>query len=381
MLPSKRPGFVAFVVAVVLVAISTILRLAFAQYLRQLLFFTYFPAVMAAGWFGGFWPGALATILSAVCVDCFLANQPFSFSFRSIDLIRLLVFTGCGLFISALNGLLHWLLRQESEAKEELLQAQETLSEHAAALEKTVAERTAQLRGHVAQLEEFSYTISHDLRSPLRAIQGYANAVLEDCGDKIGAEGKGYLLQVIKAAQRMDRLVVDMLAYSKVSRETISMEPVQLEGLIRGILDDYPAIKLATPEVIVRAPLLPVMGNESLLTQALSNLLGNAVKFVSAGRVPKIEIFSEDRGNKVRLSIKDNGIGVDPANQSRLFGLFERLDPNGPFEGTGVGLAIVRKSVERMGGTTGLESDGSTGSTFWVELPAGCRGSRIGPLG
>jgi signal transduction histidine kinase len=232
-----------------------------------------------------------------------------------------------------------------------------------------VEQRTVQLRGHIAQLEEFSYTVSHDLRAPLRAMHGYAAAVLEDYGERIDEEGRNHLVKVMKAAQRMDRLVEDVLAYSKVSRQAISLHPVQPESLIRGILEHYPNIRSTNPEVVIHPSLPPVMGNVSLLTQALSNLLGNAVKFVPVGQNPRIEVFSEHRGDTVRLCIKDNGIGVDPACQSRLFGLFERLDPSGPFEGTGIGLAIVRKAAERMGGRAGLESDGVHGSTFWIELP------------
>ena len=123
--------------------------------------------------------------------------------------------------------------------------------------------------------------------------------------------------------------------------------------------------------MVIRRPLLPVLGNESLLTQAIGNLVANAAKFVPAGKTPRLEIWTEKRaGNRVRLLLQDNGIGIRPEHQSRIFGLFERIHGKGEFEGTGIGLAIVRKAVDRMRGSLGVESDGVNGSTFWIELPA-----------
>jgi signal transduction histidine kinase len=122
--------------------------------------------------------------------------------------------------------------------------------------------------------------------------------------------------------------------------------------------------------MLVKGRLLPVMAHESSLTQAISNLLSNAKKFVAPGTIPKVEIWTERRDQQIRLWIKDNGIGINPKFQSRLFGMFERLNQDDHYEGTGIGLAIVRKAIEKMGGTVGVESDGIHGSSFWIELPA-----------
>jgi signal transduction histidine kinase len=183
--------------------------------------------------------------------------------------------------------------------------------------------------------------------------------------------GKSYLERVMKAARRMDLLTRDVLAYSKISREGASLHIIRLEDLVRDVLDQYPNVRASHAEVVVRTPLLDVLGTESLLTQAIGNLLSNAVKFMPAGRTPKVEIWTERRPEqRVRLLVKDNGIGIKPEYQAKLFGLFERINPPGQFEGTGIGLAIVRKAAERLGGTAGLESDGENGSTFWIELVA-----------
>jgi len=256
------------------------------------------------------------------------------------------------------------------QVEEGLREAQQQLAGHAEKLEKTVSDRTALLRETIEQLEEFSYSVAHDLRAPLRAMQGYAKAVLKDYGDQIGEEGKDYLQRISRAGLRMDALTRDVLTYSKVARASMPRESVLLDKLVPEIIQHYPQIQAAQAEITVASPLLPVLGNEIWLTQAISNLLGNAVKFVPEGTTPQVRVRSESRDGNVRLWIEDNGIGIKPEYQSRLFGMFERVHLNEKYEGTGIGLAIVRKSIERMGGTVGLESDGETGSKFWIQLPA-----------
>ncbi len=125
--------------------------------------------------------------------------------------------------------------------------------------------------------------------------------------------------------------------------------------------------------IAIEKPLLPVLGNESFLAQSLSNLIDNAVKFAAKERAPKIRIWTEPRGDQVRLWVEDNGIGILPEHQARVWGMFERIHPQHMYEGTGIGLAIVRKTLERMNGTVGVESDGATGSRFWIQLPGAGR--------
>jgi len=238
------------------------------------------------------------------------------------------------------------------------------------ALEQLVEERTSSLREAIAQMEEFSYSVSHDLRAPVRAMQGYARAVMEDYNDVIDARGREYLDRIVRSGARMDRLIQDILIYSRVARGDIDLQPVSLDRLVREIVQQYPQMQTPRADIMVAVPLLEVSGHEPSLTQALSNLLSNAVKFVSPGTTPKVRVWTERRGNQVRIWIKDNGIGIKPEFQHRLFGMFERMHPEKNFEGTGIGLAIVRKAVERMGGRVGVESDGLGGSRFWIQLPS-----------
>ena len=240
----------------------------------------------------------------------------------------------------------------------------------AEALESLVNERTASLREAIAQMEEFSYSVSHDLRAPLRAFQGYAMALMEDYGDRLDATGRDYLARIGRNSARMDRLIQDLLTYSRLSRRDIELHPVSLDALVRETIQQYPEMQPPAAQIEITGALLPVIAHEPSLTQVVSNLLSNAVKFVAPGMKPHIRIATARVQREVELSVRDNGIGIAPEHQQRLFGLFERIHPPTRFEGTGIGLAIVRRAAERMGGRAGVESDGVNGSRFWVRLPA-----------
>jgi PAS domain S-box-containing protein len=259
-------------------------------------------------------------------------------------------------------------VRKRAEA--ELHAAREELARLNADLETRVRERTASLTEAIAHLEEFSYTVSHDLRAPVRAMRRYAEIALKEHGPRLEAGMKEYLERIIRGGARMDRLVQDVLTYSRVSRVGLTLGKVNVEGLVQDIIDQFPRMQTPQAQIKIRRPLEAVRAHEASLGQALSNLLANAVKFVPAGEVPRVVVRTERRGPRVRVWVEDQGIGIAPEHQNRAFGVFERLHPELGYEGTGIGLAIVRKVTERMEGTVGVESDGLNGSRFWIELPA-----------
>ena len=252
--------------------------------------------------------------------------------------------------------------RQETERESEVRFRTE--------LERLVAERTVSLQEAVSQMEEFSYSVSHDLRAPLRAMQGYATALLEDYRGKIiDEEGEEYLRHIASAGHRMDRLTRDVLVYSKIPRASFKVLAVDMDRLVSDIVRQNLPDQSKDSTITVEKPLLPTLGNESFLSQCVSNLIDNSVKFASKERPLHVRIWTERHQDQVRLCVEDNGIGILPEHQHRVWGMFERVHSRELYEGTGIGLAIVRKTVERMHGTMGLESDGTTGSKFWIQLP------------
>jgi PAS domain S-box-containing protein len=260
-------------------------------------------------------------------------------------------------------------ITERVRAEAALRDAQERLSRQAEELEKQVNERTASLRQTLGELEAFSYSISHDLRAPLRAMQSFSVILGDECGAQIGPAGKEYLARIKGAAERMDRLIHDVLNYSRVARGELPLTRVEIEKLLREILELYPNLRAPATEIELKGDSPAVLTNEAVLAQCISNLLGNAVKFVQSGVTPRITVWSAPapEGKKVRLYFKDNGIGIDPALHEKIFGIFERLSTR--YEGTGIGLAIVKKGMERMGGSVGVQSAVGQGSTFWLELP------------
>ena len=235
-------------------------------------------------------------------------------------------------------------------------------------LERRVQIRTAELAETVAELEAFSYSITHDLRAPLRSMQSFATLLEQDCSAEISPLGEDYIRRIVTSARRMDHLIQDVLTYSRMARSDLHLDTIDTEHLVQGIIESYPAFQSPGANIQVVRPLLRVLANEAALTQCLANLISNAIKFVVPGEAPRVIIWSEALGDKVRVYVRDHGIGIPTRHQERIFGIFQRLSKS--YEGTGIGLSIVKKAAERMGGSVGLQSEPGQGSTFWVELRA-----------
>ena len=279
--------------------------------------------------------------------------------------------------------------------------------QHAEELEIKVRERTSKLDETVVQLESFSYTVAHDLRAPIRTFKGYSEILLEDYGGEFPERAREYVERMKRAAEGMDLLTRDLLQFSRISRQQITSEPIDLAGVIDDIVSHTPGLQVPGT-LAVDVPLHDVVGNRTMVQQCLSNMLDNALKFTRPGGEPRIRVYSElrqegnpgdaasvaplpfipavaqpgaplpaepaaapeqRRATRVRVFVEDDGIGIAPEHHKKIFGVFERVQNARKYEGTGIGLAIVARAVQRMHGACGVESCARGGSRFWIELP------------
>ncbi len=238
-------------------------------------------------------------------------------------------------------------------------------------LERRVDERTRELQAANADLESFSYSVSHDLRAPLRAVDGYCQMFIEDFGEGVSAQGRLILDKARAGAGRMNQLIDDLLRFARFNRQPLHTRPVQMADLVRGVVArfDEPLRERGVEVRIGELPDCPADG--ALLEQVFTNLISNALKFTAGRTDTRIEIgATRDAGQQVYF-VKDNGVGFDMRYADRLFGVFQRLHSQSEFEGTGIGLSIVQRIVRRHGGRTWAESTLQKGATFYFSLPQG----------
>ncbi len=245
--------------------------------------------------------------------------------------------------------------------------AEEALAELNRTLEEKVRSRTAELERAVSELEAFSYSVSHDLRAPARAMAGFAGILREDHGAALPPEALRALKRIEDSATHMGRLTDDLLEFSRTGRTPLTLAPVDMRALAASVAQELAGPE-ASPVRIGRVP--PARGDAALLRQVWRNLIGNALKFSREARPPVIEIGGERRGAAVEYFVRDNGAGFDMKYAGKLFGVFERLHSPEEYEGTGVGLAIVQRIVQRHGGRVSAEGAPGQGATFRFTLPA-----------
>ena len=335
-------------------------------------------AVLLASWYGGLGPGLVATVASLLAGSYLFFPPVGELGWGDpAAQVHAALFSGIGVTISALNHLLQKArsrararLSELEQSEAGLRQAQEEVRALARDLERRVEERTAELAEANQALEGFSYSVSHDLRAPLRGMQGFAQVLLEDYGDRLDETGRDYADRIVAASGRMEALINDLLAYSRLSRVQIDLQRVALSPVVSEARRQLGNDAAGGGRIAVEEPLPSVLAHRATLVQVLANLLSNAVKFVPEGRAPEVRVWARNGGGRVCLSIEDNGIGIAPEHQARVWNVFERLHGMETYPGTGIGLAIVRKAVERMGGRAGVESERGRGSRFWIDLPA-----------
>lgn len=236
-------------------------------------------------------------------------------------------------------------------------------------LSRRVQERTAQLNATNKELESFSYSVSHDLRAPLRAISGFAKVLKEDFGDRLTDEGSLFVQKILQAGDRMSHLIDDLLTYSRIGRSAIALHPVSLNALLREIINDFAnRIKTIGGTLLIDPNLPTVNGDSSLLGQVFTNLFENAITYRRPDVPLKLSVTSRTENDHAVICVSDNGIGIEPAHHHRIFEVFQRLHTNQQYPGTGIGLANAKKSIEILGGQIWVESELNRGSTFCITL-------------
>ena len=315
----------------------------------------YIMAAAASAYAGG-WRYGLLSLAIGLMPNIWLHNSPhYSLAIVFFGWERIVMTTVIGAVLAWVVGRLH---------REQI--ALRTLNNE---LDERVRSRTADLEESNRQLEAFCYTLAHDLRAPLRAIEGFSHIAAEN-NESITPETKRTLARIGTSAATMGRLIHDLLAYTQLHRTEIPLSKVNLQDVVQRVLQILePEIQDKHAAIKVDATLPIVTANFALMEQIILNLVSNALRFTRPGTPPKVHITSQRHKNMMRVTIEDNGIGIAPHHQEKIFQPFHRLSPTEHPDGTGMGLAIAKKGVERIGGRMGVDSEPDHGSRFWVELP------------
>jgi signal transduction histidine kinase len=293
------------------------------------------------------------------------ASRPVEVALTDFYVHRRYIVAAAGLMLALLGALAFSLHRVASLRDAE----REALAELNASLEERVRQRTEELEQSNRELLSFSYSISHDLRAPLRAINGFAHALAEDYGERLDAAGRDYIARLAKASLRMGELIDALLKLASVSRQALKIAPTDVSAIAREILDE---LTTTTPERLVQYHVedaLNIDADPTLIRNALQNLLGNAWKFSRDSHPAIIQVGGRPHGEEQLFYVTDNGIGFDMAHAGKLFEPFQQLHARGGFEGSGIGLASVRRIIERHGGTIWVESAPGAGTTVFFTLP------------
>jgi light-regulated signal transduction histidine kinase (bacteriophytochrome) len=311
-------------------------------------------AIAITTWYVGNGPAAVAIVLSAICFDYFFTEPFYSLEISTRDLPYFFIFTLWGVIIAVFSA-----VRRRIE--DSLRQAQEAL-----------AERAGELEAANKELEAFAYSVSHDLRAPLRHVAGYAELLKKQASPLLDDKSRRYLKTILESAKKMGDLIDDLLSFSRIGRAEANKAVVNLDQLVAQVVAEL-GQQTSGREIAWKIGPLPIChGDRAMLKVVVVNLLSNAVKFTRTRPRAEIEIGCADgRENQVELFVRDNGAGFDMQYVNKLFGVFQRLHRPEEFEGTGIGLATVQRIIHRHGGEVRAEGAVGRGATFYFSLPKG----------
>jgi signal transduction histidine kinase len=387
----SRPTLRRYAVAAAALGAAFVIRYLLAPVLGdELPFLLFVAATLIAAWYGGLGPGLTSLVAGILFGIYFLSGHTVAGNSPSnvdeLRIARYLVTTCLGIaVIEALHrsrrtvqaaaeqvrrhaDALEAEVTERKQSEAALRDAKAELSQYTAGLEARVNERTAELQESLKALDDVLYHVAHDLRAPLRSMEGFTSIMLKEHGNQLDAAGREYARRVSEAAGRMDQLLHGLLEYGRMAQMEVRRRPVDVRAVAHSVLARLAGqVKAARAEITVEAPLPEWQADGDVVEILLLHLIKNAVTFVAPWDSPRVRIWAENSGGHVKLWIEDQGIGIEPEYQRRIFWVFERLNPAYP--GLGIGLAIVAKGVQRMCGRMGLESAPGKGSKFWLELP------------
>jgi signal transduction histidine kinase len=367
--PILRYGF-----AVVFVTVATAVALAIQEYqFRDVELPLMVLVIGLVTWYAGTGPAVVAVLLSTTVFVYFFVEPIYSFYISAREIPYFLIFVLSAVVVTSFSIVRRRIednLRHARDQLEDELQQRQQRDAEIRKLNHELTLRAAELVTANKELESFAYSVSHDLRAPLRHLVGYSELLQKHASSSLDDKSQRYVQTILDSAKRMGTLIDDLLAFSRIGRTETRTTAVDLQQLVADVVSEVGA-QAKGRDIAWKIGALPVCyGDRPLLRLVLVNLLSNAVKFSSTRSPPKVEIGSVDgHGDKAEVFVRDNGVGFDMRYVDKLFGVFQRLHRADEFEGTGIGLATVQRIVHRHGGTVRAEGTLDQGATFYFSLP------------
>jgi signal transduction histidine kinase len=367
-LPILRYGL-----SVVSVAIGLGLALALQHYrFRDVELPVLTMSIALTTWYAGIGPSVLAIVLAVACFNYFFAEPIYSFAVSSTDLPYFFVFLAWAVIVASFAAVRRRIEENLRQARDHLqveVEQRKRREDEIRTLNKELVKRATELETSNNELESFAYSVSHDLRAPLRHVVGYSELLQKQASSLLDEKSRRYTRTILESAKRMGNLIDDLLAFSRIGRAETKKTLVSLDQLVKEVVAET-RLDTRGRDIVWKIHPLPVCyGDRSMLRLVISNLLSNAVKFTRMRAQAKIEIGCADGEDEVEVFARDNGAGFDMQYVDKLFGVFQRLHLPEEFEGTGIGLATVRRIIHRHGGDVRAEGGVDQGATFYFSLP------------
>jgi signal transduction histidine kinase len=330
-------------------------------------------AIAFTTWYAGVGPSVLAVLLSSACFDYFFTEPLYSLNISTGDLPYFFIFVAWAAIVASFSAVRRRIEDSLRQARDNLhveLEQRRHREDEIRKLNQELGKRAAELEATNKELESFAYSVSHDLRAPLRHMVGYSELLQRQASSLLDEKSQRFIRTILDSAKRMGNLIDDLLAFSRIGRAETKKTEVDLEQLVEEVVAEIEQ-DTKSRDIAWKIGALPVCyGDRSMLRLVVVNLVSNAVKFTRMRRAAEIEIGCVDRNKKeVEVFVRDNGAGFEMQYVNKLFGVFERLHPPEQFEGTGIGLATVQRIIHRHGGKVRGEGSVDQGATFYFSLP------------